>query len=283
MLQPLRDTTRFALQAGLVLALLGAVVPVQAAASITTCGFTITTGGIYNVANDLTGCAGDGIDIEASNVTLNLNGHKITGGGANFGIAVFIPGGGQLSTILIDGPGLIQGFGVGILINNVTNGKVGHVTSALNTVYGLVTNTKDTQVTNLVLTNNVFAGNVSFGLLLNNSKNGSIQNNDVSGNGNDGIFVRSGTNNQVQQNIANGNHSNGIAFIAESGSSANNNTTNGNSASGIGKDGGSVGMLFQYNTSEGNGGGDMFDGRASCSSDTWQFNTFFTSNQTCIH
>jgi parallel beta-helix repeat protein len=284
MRQPLRNTAKFALQTGLVLALLGAGVPVQAATSITTCGFTITTLGTYNVANDLTGCALDGIDIKASNVTLNLNGHKITGatGGTFTGIWVNPSGGSQLSTILIQGPGLIQGFHSGIAIYSSANVKVDHVTSALNIIDGLFAGKPVGSLTNLAVTDSVFAGNGRFGILLDGSTNGNIVNNDASGNASHGIFLEFGSNNQVVQNIANGNQAFGISLFEESGSSANNNTTIGNPFGGIGANG-SAGLLVQYNTSEGNAVQDMFEFGATCGTDTWQFNTFFTSNAGCIH
>jgi hypothetical protein len=44
--------------------------------------------GSYILANDITGTGGDGIAIEASDVTLNLNGHTISGGFGGGGIGI---------------------------------------------------------------------------------------------------------------------------------------------------------------------------------------------------
>jgi hypothetical protein len=82
----------------------------QAQTPITSCGYTITEAGNYEVASNLGPCGGDGIDIEASNVQLKLNGHTITGSGSSVGIYVNPAGTPRLSGIQIQGPGLIQKF-----------------------------------------------------------------------------------------------------------------------------------------------------------------------------
>src|SRR5215469_15537036 len=62
---------------------------VQAATSITTCPFVITSPGDYVLRADLICGGGDGITIKTSGVSLRLEGHRITAGvGANRAIAV---------------------------------------------------------------------------------------------------------------------------------------------------------------------------------------------------
>jgi parallel beta-helix repeat protein len=56
----------------------------QALASPVTCGQTITTD--TTLDSDLTNCPGDGLVIAANDLTLNLNGHRISGTGSGVGI-----------------------------------------------------------------------------------------------------------------------------------------------------------------------------------------------------
>ena len=56
---------------------------------IASCPFIITVPGNYVVTADLT-CAGSGINITSSNVTLNLNGHIITGPGLTATIGIYL-------------------------------------------------------------------------------------------------------------------------------------------------------------------------------------------------
>jgi hypothetical protein len=65
-----------------------------AAISIASCKFIISAPGNYVVTADLTCNGDDGIDINASNVSVNLNGHLITsvsGVNSGLGIAVETP------------------------------------------------------------------------------------------------------------------------------------------------------------------------------------------------
>jgi hypothetical protein len=43
------------------------------------CGQTVTTS--INLSADITGCAGDGLDVGANGITINLNGHMVSAGG----------------------------------------------------------------------------------------------------------------------------------------------------------------------------------------------------------
>jgi hypothetical protein len=57
---------------------LGGLVPPASAATTVSCGSTISTAGSYALAAD---CSGAGVTITASDVTLSLNGHTMTGAG----------------------------------------------------------------------------------------------------------------------------------------------------------------------------------------------------------
>src|SRR5215471_11038973 len=108
---------------------------VPAATSISTCPFVITSPGDYLLSADLICGGGDGITINSSNVTLKLEGHKITAGvGANRAIAVNVgnPPPGR-SNIHILGPGLITNgggntFSAGVSLAFAFNSEVSGIT-----------------------------------------------------------------------------------------------------------------------------------------------------------
>ncbi len=91
-----------------------------AATPITSCPFIITTPGNYVVTADLL-CKTDGIDIQASNVTVNLNGHTIQSVASSIGtngiyVSSLPAGASRLDHVGISGPGLIENFYFGIFI-----------------------------------------------------------------------------------------------------------------------------------------------------------------------
>jgi hypothetical protein len=81
-----REVLTLALRVAVPLALL-AVAPARAATQISSCPYTITAPGTYQVTQDLT-CGGTAITILASKVAVHLNGHTISGSGAGDGISV---------------------------------------------------------------------------------------------------------------------------------------------------------------------------------------------------
>ncbi len=96
-----------AVSAGLVLVSL-AVSPAASAATLS-CGAVVSTDTVLQ--NDLIGCAGNGITIVAdADVTLDLNGHRISGTGGDVGIAATVANG---FTATVEN-GFVTGFGVGV-------------------------------------------------------------------------------------------------------------------------------------------------------------------------
>ena len=61
----------------------------SAASAAVSCGSTISTAGSYALGAD---CSGAGITITASDVTLSLNGHTMTGTGGGEGVLSTTPG-----------------------------------------------------------------------------------------------------------------------------------------------------------------------------------------------
>jgi parallel beta-helix repeat protein len=89
------------------LALTGVMALLIPAAHALTCGTTITAN--TTLTQDLGPCPSTGLTIGAGNITLNLNGHKISGTGVGAGIS--LPGPENLAIL---GPGEIASFATGI-------------------------------------------------------------------------------------------------------------------------------------------------------------------------
>jgi len=272
-----------ALLVGTVVILLGSV-PAKAVTSIATCPYTISTAGNYEVDHNLTCSGTNGIEIQVSHVYLNLNGHMIAGSGVEQGILVQVTG--PLTDIHIVGPGLVQKFGLGILFKNaeLTNAEVRNVTLASNSGGGIEVYPNGGSCSGLRLTANVVVSNGGDGILLIDCTDGQLEDNDATINGGSGISLLGGSGNELHRSWAEGNGLDGITIEDYStNNNVNGNATNGNSVDGISVDLGSTGQNIQSNQSSGNGGFDMDDDNAGCDSNYWYNNTFFTSNQSCIH
>lgn len=257
------------------------------AVTITTCGFNITAPGNYIVGADLNCPTGDGIDINASQVGLNLNGHRIIGSTSSFplsaGVNVNTAGGSvRLTQVSITGSGLVQSFFNGINITNCDYCQVDLVTASQNGD-GLFA----AGVNFLSVLSNVFVANLGAGMIVGHSVNGTLSQNELSGNGTDGLALEANGGasvaNLVNNNRAVGDLYNGI-YISANSSRLYGNTTNGNQKAGILVDTGSTGNQVFNNSSAGNVGFDLQDANPSCGSDTWGGNVFFNSNpSSCVH
>jgi len=261
---------------------------------ISTCPFTISVPGNYIVTADLLTCAGDGIDINASNVTVNLNGHMITGTpGAGTGINVTSGGSPRLNHIGISGPGLIQGFNYGITISNSDYVQVS-LTTVSNVARAGAGGISAENVTYLTVAGNVIGGTPKaefIGLLVGQSTGAQVTGNQIVGNG-VGVWLLSGDSNSLTGNVVNGNSGSGIILgnvvspVPLTNSRVSSNTTNLNGV--IGLSAGpyntvsSVGNEIYNNTSVGNTI-DLDDGNTSgCGTDFWSSNVHFTTNQACV-
>jgi len=282
---------------GVLAALAGA--QAWAAIPIATCGFTISAPGNYVVTTDLmcTGLGEDGIDITASNVSVNLNGHIITGPAAahaGFGIFVNPAVGPRLNHVGISGPGVIQGFTTGIYIQSSDYAQVTQTTLAGNAVVGMLA----TNITYLTVGGNVIGGNEGNtggpGLLLNQSTAAQVNGNQVVGNKANGIVLQSGDSNEITGNVASGNGGSGIllgpdtAAFPLTNSRVSSNTTNVNGASGIQvlnlTPAASGNEIFSNTQSVGNTVWDLEDDNLvpPCGTDFWSGNVHFTANQACV-
>ena len=273
--------------------------PAKAGTTITqsTCPVLISQPGEYTLGTDVGPCAPgvDGIIIAASNVTLHLKGHTISGsassGTCNSSNGIHVMGTSSLTPLTLVrvlGTGTITNFTIGFLAENSAGSFVKFVT---------VTQTPPTPCPDFTfgffimspssqwkLEGNVVRkpGDNSFGIVLGTGANDCDL---VRNNVNDTISVNS-NNNNIINNIANDNF-NGI-FVAGNNNEIHANTTNNNSAHGLW-----LGCNFSGNcpsgnnisgnTSLGNSVFDMEDDTPNCDNNKWRGNKFKTANQSCIH
>jgi len=303
-------------------AILGTTGQATAAAKpISSCGYSITTGGTaispaqYILTQDLSCSNSDGIDISAKYVTVNLNGYRITGPGTfpppnspyygNFyGIFVYAGGSNRLSGITITGPtpGLssIQNFSYGIELDNVDNSTVQNVVLS-NNLYGLSTDLRD-QVNNWVSGLKILCNTATLngftGIGLWNSIGSTISGNIAVGNAigtyipdlsdtppNGGIMIWHGRNNLVTLNNSNGNVLDGIDIYASTDNNVTLNTASGNGRVGITVFSDSSANTLSQNSAEGNLVYDLQDYDASppCGTNTWSADWYNSAYQPCDH
>lgn len=246
---------------------------------ITTCPFNINAPGNYVLNADLI-CGDTGITITANNVSLKLNGHKITAPSSGNLPKVAIDVGGEsigrVHHVGIHGPGLIvgnEGLNAAISLTAADYSQVSQVTIVK--ASGINGGIYTSNCTFLTLASNVVGR--SHGVIILGTSFSSVTGNDLSGN-DYGIYMSGGSDNIVNNNVANGNSVMGISININNGTRVYGNTANGNGWYGIA---GSfvTGQVFS-NTSKANGTFDLFD-ENTCSG-SWSDNTFFTANASCI-
>jgi parallel beta-helix repeat protein len=227
-------------------------VSAQAQNQVTTCGTVITRPGTYNLANDLLGCAEDGIVIRSGGVTLNLNGHQITGFGRSGtrGIQVTSP---TKELVIIDGPGTIADFENGVDMD-LAHGSayIVSVTAQKNRIGFYIVNGKDVTLGNSKAINNALVG-----FALYDTDDSRLVESTANANGS-GINVL-GFRNEIVLNTANDNNTYGILVFGGAHNRISSNTALRNS---------------RY---------DLFQGGENCENNTWVNNMFKTANLPCIH
>lgn len=226
-------------------------VAAQAQMPVTNCGTTITQPGKYILANDLLQCPGNGIVIQSAGVSLNLNGHQITGPAHSLsqGIKVTLP---PREWVIIDGPGTIANFGTGVELD-LANGKafIVSVTARQNRFGFMVLNGSD-----VILGNNTAVNNTVIGFAIYDTDDSSLVESSADANG-DGIVIL-GSRNEIILNNANNNEKNGIVVFNGAHNRISTNTALGNS---------------RY---------DLYQLGQDCNN-TWVNNMFNTANLPCIH
>ena len=178
--------------------------PDSPTASAPSCGDTITVS--TTLHSDLINCPGNGIVIGADNITLNLNGHFLTGAGVSSTCA---PDkdcdtgvdnlAGHTGVIILGGT--IQGFRFGVRARGVHDNLVRHVSASHNARFGIfVQNSTGTSIEESSMSD---IG--TLGLLLTDSQEASLRGNSVTGSHGYGVFLRNVSDSLVQDNTLDGN------------------------------------------------------------------------------
>jgi parallel beta-helix repeat protein len=229
---------------------------------ITKCGAVIDQPGDYHLAQDLT-CSTPltiAIHIVASDVTLHLDGHTLSGGGTgDVGILVgFFRNGPVVSGVTIQG-GTVTNFFGDVFLVGVTDSKLVNV-DAVDTVPKLQS-----------------------AIVVKNSNDNSIINCTASGSVSDGITLQNANDNTLISNTTNNNNRAGISIL-DFGSGATNNIVRANSVqnNGVGIDVVGTANLIQANKVFGNSIVDLYDSNSSCDSNVWKSNKFGSANRSCI-
>jgi hypothetical protein len=269
----------------------------QAATFISTCPTVISSPGDYLLSADLICGGGTGILITSSDVTLRLEGHRITAGaGANMGFSSAIGNysggitGAFVARVHILGPGLItngggNAFFDGVaLVGFVADSEVRGITVLGSRSAGIDANGQAPGTTDLTFTANTLGRN-STGISVINLTSSTISENDVSGNGVGISIDNSGVcclKLMLSRNILNGNTGDGLLITAGAllipTVTVQNNVISGNGGNGIS----ALAAEITNNRSLANGMFDLFDSVPGCGA-VWSGNTFFTANQKCIH
>ena len=217
------------------------------------CGDTITAD--TTLDRDLTGCPSNGIIIGADDITLDLNGHTISGDGkpvrrcprrqaCDWGVFNDLHDGVTVRN------GSLRGFAVGVLIGGVRGNRLVGLSSSHNQYFGFVISDsarsviRDSSATDnprpdgdglgvfmshdLRIVNNSFRRNGQIGIHIENSTANLIKGNEFVGNGDFGVFV------QADGTQVRGNHCvrNGTGILVGPGSR---NVIAGNRVSGGGE------------------------------------------------
>jgi len=112
---------------------LAGTVSVAASTVLSGCDSAITAPGTYVLGADLdcSASSSDGVDIESSNVTLNLEGYAIEGGtGANGYDGVFVYSGGELKNVTVEN-GTIEDWETDVFVSGASNFTASKLTLAV--------------------------------------------------------------------------------------------------------------------------------------------------------
>jgi Periplasmic copper-binding protein (NosD) len=178
------------------------------------CGSTVTTS--VTLATDLTDCPGRGVTVAAAHVTLNLNGHTISGQGSFYGVYV------SSGSVTVEN-GTIHSFSVGVQL-------FGDGSRAQNLRISNVEDGIDVGENHHLITGNTIFNTAGFGIF-DNGANNQYTSNTVQGAGSQGISL-SGANETVGGNKVLSSGTEGIQ-VDGAGAKLTGNVANGNGGDGI--------------------------------------------------
>jgi parallel beta-helix repeat protein len=287
-------------------------------ASHVSCGQVITQNTVLDA--DVGPCPGTGLVIGAADITLDLNGHTVSGAlsSTSPGILVDAPLSGASNVRVRIVNGTVMGFRIGVSVStSVDNtierlvvrdnlchgielrgiGSGGYFPAARNLVRDNVIQANGCAGVHLfqradfnVIERNVITANAGSGVLLqptgpnNSPRDNQVRQNSISANGLDGITERSFFN-TFSGNLVRANGGSGVriaeAFVTER-SRVLGNTVTGNAVDGVVIERGRHGNEVIGNTASSNGATDLVDQNFQCDSNVWRNNSFGTRNQPCI-
>jgi hypothetical protein len=205
---------------------------------ITTCGQVVTTYAL--LTQDLT-CAGTGVIVGASGITIDLNGHVLKGNGSAYGI--YDNG---YDKVAIKN-GVVRNFVLGVnAVNSSTNVVVSKVVAAGNTNHGIYIEGASASVDS-----SNASGNVQSGVQINGASV-SIRSSTAAGNGTHGIWV-TGEGASIKSSSALGNAGTGFVLWSGQMDSVVSSTAAGNGAYGVNVAGGAAGASVNSTTASANG------------------------------
>jgi len=216
--------------------------PVACTPSISSCGCTVTAPGTYTVSDDLNASqgltkAGNCLEVSASQVILDLQGHAIIGNGAGIGILIQNSAADttvQGTDLTETGQAIINGWGTGLEddANNV-------VIELFRQIGGNNFNP---------------TGNAGDGVLLQNASGVTVANFNASFNGGTGVEVNGGGNNRIMNCDSISNAATGVILASSNVNTITNCTISGNTAYGVWLNSASQNQIF---TSALNGNGQI--------------------------
>jgi parallel beta-helix repeat protein len=248
---------------------------ISGAAQITSCG-TISASGRYVLQADLS-CAADGIDIQANNVKLFLNGHTITGPGVSSGATGVYVGDPEYKNVTILGPGTITNFSQGVIFDGTVGGGLIGV-NVTGDLFCLFIGNSITQVpsSGLLISQNTLAS--AGGAIVPALNNSSIVGNNFSNSSGGVTFA--GSNNTFTGNLFNNSGSDGFYLSTGSGNTFRGNQFQSNYGNGIVLN--ATGNHLVGNVALGNHLFDINESSTGCVGDTYLDDVFASANQTCV-
>ncbi len=202
---------------------LGATLPLTASAggSTLTCGSVVTTD--VRLTTDLLDCAGSGLVVGASGITVDLAGHVVDGTGTGAGI----DNEAGHDDVRIVG-GIVRQFQFGVHLFETSGARVERISTESNMIGVLVARSADVQLDRVGAT-----ANVSNGIDVTFSERVSVRRSTASGNGLSGIVDRFTDDSTYEANTVTQNSSPGLVLNGSDGVVAVRNRAATNDSTGI--------------------------------------------------
>jgi parallel beta-helix repeat protein len=127
----------------------------------------------FKLRKDLLGCSADGLVAGASNITINLNGHRVDGQDLALTSGVYIPG--SYTNVVLKGHGRITDFDEGVELRG-DNGRV-RETRLKGNVRGISVN----EAADSKVRNNTIEGSTAYGVTVSHAEDVEVSDNEITG------------------------------------------------------------------------------------------------------